>query len=341
MNTSHIAVIIGLCSLVFAGFILSNKLVIRNDTPRARDMLTESTLRIYATEYGSASTTEYVRTTATRYSAANQHLAAHALGQVLFEREGAERAFEMCGSLFGYGCLHQIISQVSPEEELDTAAEVLALCKEMAPRSPGNCLHAAGHSLVYTAGYDEERFRKVLNECQQTIPLLLPFDEEQSCYGGAFMEYNMRFMQDGAFTNGHVQASTVPFCLSLSDELQRRTCMFWMIPKAHAATNFSYSNRTLTTLGRFCDAVPATYQNECFSSIGRSIGLYGYLRNGTMIRYCELAAAHAPQHLSSCIHWAARTKAVSNARADIAPVCETLPSAQVRSCLTFSESFPD
>ena len=334
---SAIAPLIGVFFFIAAGIIAYSKASIESPTtPRARDTLSEPLLRVMAKEQGSTSTIAYVRREASRYSAADQHLAAHALGQVLFEREGAEEAFRLCGALFGYGCLHQIVSQVSPERGLETATDAERVCRDIAPKARGDCLHAAGHSIIFSRGYTEESARESFAECEKTVTP--DFDTEQSCYGGAFMEYNMRFMQEGAFNGGHAQAATVPFCLTLDTETAKRSCIFWMAPKAHAALGFMYSDRVFTTLGRFCtDSVPDSYQDACMESVGRSIGLVGYIPNNTAAHYCTVATA-GTSFYRNCVHWAARTIVASNTKADITSLCETL-ATDVPACLAFSKTF--
>lgn len=329
---------VGILSFIAAGVILYSKISIEPaHEPRARDTLNESLLRVFAHEYGSTTTVAYVQREARKFSAADQHLAAHALGQVLFEREGAEKAFQLCGALFGYGCLHQIVSQVSPERSIETAADAERICRAIAPRARGDCLHAAGHSIIFSRGYTEAAARESFAECEKTVDKRT-FDTEQSCYGGAFMEYNMRFMQDGAFNGGHAQASTVPFCLSLDSETARNSCIFWMVPKVHAALGFHYNDAVFTSLRRFCmESVPEEYSATCMGSVGRSIGLVGYTPNETAAHYCRVAT-DSTAYYAECAYWAARTLVASNKDADVTTLCETLPD-NAPACMAFSKTF--
>ncbi|MBP9668703.1 MAG: hypothetical protein KBE09_00230 [Candidatus Pacebacteria bacterium] len=338
MHQTTISILVGCVCIIAAATILYSKTSFENAAaPRARDVVSEPLLRVYANEHGSTSTVAFVRREARRFSAADQHLSAHALGQILFEREGATAAFQLCGALFGYGCLHQIVSQVSPEQGIETALDAERVCREIAPRARGDCLHAAGHSIIFSRGYTEEAARESFAECEKTMDATA-FDTEQSCYGGAFMEYNMRFMQDGAFNGGHARASTVPFCLSLNTETARRTCIFWMAPKVHAALGFRYTDTVFRTLGRFCnDSVPEQYRDACMESVGRSIGLIGYISNEQAAHYCEVATQGTPYN-EGCVEWAARTITASNANSDITGLCDTLKE-HAPACMSFSKTF--
>jgi len=112
-----------------------------------------------------------------------QHLAAHRMGQRLYDELGIE-GFGVCDETFAFGCYHAFFGGAIHDRGAEVVPELAAACRERFGNNSTGCEHGIGHGLIEHFG--RERLEKALELCgttKQKHPLF-------GCTGGVFMEYN-------------------------------------------------------------------------------------------------------------------------------------------------------
>lgn len=125
-----------------------------------------------------------------------QHLAAHQFGRALYEAIGLE-GVEVCDGRFSYGCLHQVLGMALGVYGTDAIGMLQDRCAQEVgtpQQSSGTsvCSHALGHGLMFNFGYEATGLRRAIDTCALHTNSTLRW-----CEFGAFMEFNVHFMQGG------------------------------------------------------------------------------------------------------------------------------------------------
>lgn len=204
----------------------------------------------------------FVRATSIRSSQA-QHLAAHAFGEELFAREGVDGLFA-CGSDFGFGCYHGFMSAFIAEHGVEALARLDDACAAAYGPLALGCFHGIGHGLVSFYGYDESALRLALSQCA----LMSWKGRYGGCADGAFMEFNLRTMQEdtgGANREFSYETRYAP-CRGV-EERMRVSCYFNLPEWWRQA--FIAQPDALDTLGEYCARVEDMEEKTaCFRGIG-------------------------------------------------------------------------
>lgn len=297
-------------------------------------------LRDYGKSHGSRDLVKYVISTSAEYSVFNQHQIGHALGQVLYEREGFA-AISLCGDSFTYGCLHSIVGLSYDEEGPGSVDSILNSCSENTGIPKKDCLHAVGHALVYVHGYRKDALTDILNRCDRA-QIGTPFDYEDSCYGGAFMEYNMHFMSDneGAYGVGRMfdDATSREPCAAITGEDRVATCSFWLLPWYHGQLKgheWRFNEKAFGLLGDFCYSMDKKNQAACLMAVGREAAA-NTLPIRLIVSYCG-AAARDSLGFDTCILGAVRILNSKHSEM-VTPLCEAVAKERHSACLAFAES---
>lgn len=235
------------------------------------------------------------------------HLYAHGIGIAALRAPGdVGRVFASCSPAWQSGCYHGVIqgyflATSRSGRPIDTAS-LDALCA--AYRGPSGdrwllfqCTHGLGHGLTMFHAHD---LRRALASCD----LLSRPDEQEGCYGGAFMENIVNFTQPHQMAGmAQMPASDAHHAQSgghgwrpLDPNDLHYPCS--VLPRKYQ--NACYTNQTSAILyftrqdvGRTaaeCRRAPEPVRRTCFVSLGRDVSTIG--RNqAEMAHLCDLAGA--------------------------------------------------
>ncbi len=114
------------------------------------------------------------------------HLLAHAVGDILYQQQGA-RGIQSCTQDFRNACSHAIVINLFQEKGEKALGEIAKLCEE----APGYgtaytmCFHGLGHGVFAYYDYD---FPKATATCKKLGTARHNYRESVECIGGAVME---------------------------------------------------------------------------------------------------------------------------------------------------------
>ncbi len=140
---------------------------------------------------GAGSAYEEVKSNFRDNPASRAHLAAHILGEILYEELGT-KGIEICDDEFGFGCYHGLFARAIAERGEAVAKEFDDICIEKFGSMGLGCPHGIGHGLGEYFG--PENLAKQLEICSG----LNWQGELFGCSGGVFMEYNFPTQIDNA-----------------------------------------------------------------------------------------------------------------------------------------------
>lgn len=125
-----------------------------------------------------------------------QHVAAHQFGKLIYESIGLD-GIDVCDGRFSYGCLHQVLGMALGESGAEAITQLEDRCNKAVGASgvtgvSETCRHALGHGLMFYFDYTPLGLRKAVDACT-------PYQDatHRKCEFGAFMEFNVHFMQGG------------------------------------------------------------------------------------------------------------------------------------------------
>jgi hypothetical protein len=195
-----------------------------------------------------------------------QHEQAHLFGGALYSVLGLN-GFEICDTKFSYGCYHEFIGRAIVDQDTDVIPKLNKGCIALRGGKLA-CQHGIGHGIVGYIGYAPQDLSEAVKLCN----LLPDSDPIGGCYGGLFMEYNLRTMW-GADARTREYNPTKPFepCDSFSRADERRACIYWQVqwwdqvvaPRDETKTAFK-------RMGDLCRESKRLYgvYEECFQGIG-------------------------------------------------------------------------
>ncbi|MFT5832245.1 MAG: hypothetical protein ACI9SY_000628 [Candidatus Paceibacteria bacterium] len=112
-----------------------------------------------------------------------KHEVAHYFGGVLYDSVGLE-GISVCDDDFSYGCFHELITF----SIMDHGTGILTELNDFCTNSEFDCQHGIGHGILADFGYTGENLSDAIDLCHR----LGSVDESDGCFGGIFMEYNLR-----------------------------------------------------------------------------------------------------------------------------------------------------
>jgi len=203
-----------------------------------------------------------------------EHTATHTFGEALYKVEGL-KGINACGPEYGQGCLHGFFGLAVQDYGVEAGvAQLSALCAaEKDEYSRISCEHGLGHGILSYLGYSFTDLLDALSVCGRAEPAS---DFAQGCGGGAFMEYNIRFLllSDSTSTSPVRQFSTDTMyepCAQLSSDTYREACMFWQPLWWFSSPAVAVTPSVAAHIATYCDAVPfasASTTLACFEGIG-------------------------------------------------------------------------
>ena len=200
-------------------------------------------------------------------SYAQQHVQAHVFGGVLYATLGTD-GLAVCDSQFSFGCFHEFLGRAIADLGVVSVPELNQACIDSLGSNALSCQHGIGHGVQSYFGYDREHLEESLAVCSD-----LPFsDPIGGCYGGAFMEYNVRTMLADQATAREFGTSELDPCDSLERPEYTRACIYWQPQWWHAALFSSgLTEREYIIMGSYCDAFAEdneVLQRSCYEGIG-------------------------------------------------------------------------
>lgn len=198
-----------------------------------------------------------------------QHPLAHVFGELLYKKKGLS-GVSVCDQSFAFGCYHEFLGQAIREHGFSVIDILNLECTTYPKDQMSRCQHGTGHGILAYSGYEYENLVFSLKLCDT----LRVHNSINGCYGGIFMEYNMKRLLDApprSFDNilgPHEPCTRLP-------EMYQEECYFWL-PQWWFSVFFDVSNQTsskisiFTQLGKFCLEVEnSNTQTQCFRGIGK------------------------------------------------------------------------
>lgn len=213
----YFRIIVGICVLAVTGALVI--LNIRHEpynpdgTPYAEKFAYWKT-RIHA--IGGTKAYEELADFVKNYTVGVQHNETHVFGSALYSEEGME-GVAVCDDRFEYGCFHQMIGETLADLGMGSFPKVVEVCRG----SPA-CLHSIGHGVLAQEGYAFPDLQKAIKVCD-TLPGTVYVE---GCYGGLFMEYNMRRLLSDIQLPRPVGENWLEPCDQFSGVLGR-ICYYW------------------------------------------------------------------------------------------------------------------
>ena len=219
------------------------------------------------------------------------HPMAHDLGRHALHVYGTiRRALETCSYKVFQGCFHGAL-----QEHFERLSELRpdaarGLCPENGTRFEiYTCQHGVGHGLVLATHYDLARS---LEMCDA----LDGFFAEQSCYGGAFMENLVAYInsETGGHAHGHapdgywVDRSDPAYPCNAVGSKYRSSC--WLL---QTSLVLFLNGGDFAAAADVCAGLEATHVQTCFTSLGRDASAYSARDPGNVAAKCALASEDA------------------------------------------------
>lgn len=256
-----------------------------------------------------------------------QHLQAHLFGRALYQEIGLQ-GLPVCDQQFSYGCFHEITGEAIAERGLGVVSQLDDACG-----SQGNsltCQHGIGHGILSTLGYDTGALTAALGMCGT----LHQVDPIGGCYGGVFMEYDMRTMLSGG-NQFRMPGNDMLSPCGIVPDAYKKACYFWR-PQwwNRALMSKGTSERTLTAaMGKLCaQVVPANLALACFSGIGNITASDSGFHPDEAAALCELTSDDAQQQLA-CASVAANAFQAVDMPGAATALCEDLSESLRSGCL--------
>lgn len=225
-----------------------------------------------------------------------QHALAHTMGGVLYRTLGTD-GLSVCDDSFAFGCYHEFLGLAIHYEGLEVVDDLNDAC--MSDRmSSVACQHGIGHGILTYVGYDEAALRDALQKCT-TFP---GGNAIMGCYGGVFMEYNLRTMLSLDGVGMRERGEDVYYPCTILDETDRPACYHWL-PQWWTATSEQTIEDTYAEIGGWCRAVEeARERRQCFEGVGNMAVYWSDYVPDTAVTLCTLATdgeAAADRHCRS------------------------------------------
>lgn len=157
-------------------------------------------------------------------SISRKHAAAHAFGGALYDRVGIS-GFPVCDDRFSYGCTHEFVGRAILDLGPPSLGSLNELCQSFEDTlRVSSCQHGIGHGILASLGYSEDDLLRALSLCAD-----LPGNREPGgCYGGIFMEFNLRSMVEGEEPPRSYQPERPFYPCSILDGSSQAACAFWI-----------------------------------------------------------------------------------------------------------------
>ena len=195
-----------------------------------------------------------------------KHEVAHHFGGVLYETVGLE-GISVCDNDFSYGCFHELITFAI----LDYGPAILVELNDFCIHSEYDCQHGIGHGILADFGYDTTSLNEALKMCQE----LGTVDEADGCFGGIFMEYNLRTIWGKDALRRSFDTEVPDTTCYTIPTYGQTACFFWSAQwyMAHSQ-QFSRTKQIEWSQDRCSQLKTLPQQLQCINGLGYEIGSY-------------------------------------------------------------------
>lgn len=258
---------------------------------------------------------------------ADCHQIAHVIGRTEADKvNNVDQAYaqgdNFCWSGYYHGVMEAIVVKIG-EKNLPHALPTI--CAQLAKQKPYsfehyNCVHGLGHGIMDVNNSD---LFKSLSECD----LLNDTWEQQSCYGGVFMENEMDEVNPDHHTAYFKADQPMYPCTAVADKYKGQ-CYLMQTSHALRAANEDFS-QVFTE----CSNVETQYVDTCYQSLGRDASGNSSSTVGPTVSSCMLGQTMDAKQ--NCIVGAVKDF-ISYYHSDTQAntLCEALPSDLQANCQT-------
>jgi hypothetical protein len=225
----------------------------------------------------------------------------------------------ICNSGYWHGLLEETISGMS-DPALQATLNNLCIVDGVRRYSFDNfnCIHGLGHGL--TLRYAQDIF--------QALPWCDRFSDywdQQSCYGGVFMQNIIADQQEGGAVN--LKRDDLVYPCNAVAQRQKTQC-YQLVPD-NVLKAKAWDTRAAFAI---CDTIEEGFSGICYRGVGRDISGATLLDPAGTLRMCQTATT--PLGLQECIAGAVSNAVDDTHKADKATaLCQIVPTVLRASCL--------
>ncbi|NQV93228.1 hypothetical protein HQ403_01890 [Candidatus Kaiserbacteria bacterium] len=259
-----------------------------------------------------------------------QHELVHVFGAALYNGKDLNLLL-VCDEQFLYGCFHEFIGSTIAEHGLHVIEEIDAICSKAEGGNKTVCHHGVGHGIQTYLGYKEEDLVSALKVCDG-FPLSDPIG---GCYGGVFMEYNLRTMLGGDDEIRSLTENILSPCDHIEEKYQA-SCMFRLPQWWRHHLSENVSKEITSQLGEMCStAILPNMVSPCFQGIGNIVAVNVNFDMAQIIPLCDASTSDL-DYTVACRIQALVTKGFASGISvqDTSRVCRALPLENKKTCET-------
>lgn len=220
------------------------------------------------------------------YVKSNCHQIGHVIGRAAVDRhktlaETYAHGDTFCWSGYYHGAIETIAQNIGGDKIVSQLNTVCQTFDEQEPYSfkHYNCVHGMGHGLM--AVKDGELF-DALKVCSKYDG----YWQQESCYGGVFMENVMNRINPGKTTKYLNDTEPLYPCTAV-DNTYKQQC--YLMQTSHALTVVGHDFAKVFEL---CAGVETPYDVTCYQSLGRDVSGQSSSNAAITVQQCMLGATH-------------------------------------------------
>lgn len=217
---------------------------------------------------------------ANAYVKANCHQVGHIIGRAAVDRhktlaETYAHGDTFCWSGYYHGAIETIAQNIGPDK---IVSQVNTVCRTFNQKEPYsfkhyNCVHGMGHGLM--AVKDGELF-EALRVCKDYDG----YWQQESCYGGVFMENVMNRINPGKTTKYLNDTEPLYPCTAVENTYKQQC---YLMQTSHALT---VVGNDFNKVFELCAGVESPYDLTCYQSLGRDVSGQSSSNSETTVQQC-------------------------------------------------------
>lgn len=214
----------------------------------------------------------------------NCHQVTHVIGRAAALKyktlaETYSHGDDFCASGYYHGALETIAQKIGAA---NIKSEVPNICQTFAKSSPYklshyNCVHGLGHGIMAIENDDLYKSLEVCDRLDGTW-------QQESCYGGVFMENVMNDINKGVHPSTFKADDPMYPCTAVADTY-KSAC--YMNQTSHALQVINYDYQKMFDL---CAASPQPHASTCYQSLGRDVSGISVNDQDLTVQRCMLGA---------------------------------------------------
>lgn len=268
-------------------------------------------------------------------SIGEQHVQAHAFGGALYATKGIS-GLSVCDSRFSFGCFHEFLGNAIADQGIGIVQTLNRECeKALADSSPLSCQHGIGHGIQSYYGYEYADLIKSLELCRD-----LKNDRIGGCYGGVFMEYNLRTMWGDAAQPRVATRETVGDICHSVEESFKPACVYWSSQWwLQVLYRGEGTVESFATLGDICREIAKndSLMRDCIEGIGTVAPQSAEYNPEKTIELCS-AVSKSTRDALFCRSTAANIFFVDVSKDAAEAVCKGYFGEEQRYCLAYAHN---